>query len=169
MCISSGLLDYEIKSHEVSSVELVRECNYWECTDARDGRADGWFGGYSPSRTKGGASHQWRTSLTRQMLPPYDMLIFIQIYPCGAEFAMILSTPTDLATQWYGGISSSYHHEAGIVSLLLPRVKNTPQSTEVEGICVIMDLGIFVWTGWRGSSVMSLVSYVPCAILYDTR
>ncbi len=58
---------------------------------------------------------------------------------------MILSTPTDLATQWYGGISSSYHHEAGIVSLLLPRVKNTPQSTEFIVHFFVVRNASFVW------------------------
>ena len=29
-------------------------------------------------------------------------------------------------------------------------------TNEDEGICTIMDLGIFVWIGWCGSSVMSL-------------
>jgi hypothetical protein len=41
MCLSSGLSDNEIESQEVSGVGSVRECNYWECTDARDGGADG--------------------------------------------------------------------------------------------------------------------------------
>ena len=41
MCLSSGLSDYVIKSQEVSGVGSVREYNYWECTDARDGVADG--------------------------------------------------------------------------------------------------------------------------------
>ena len=74
----------------------------------------------------------------RRKFPPLS-------YPCGAEFAMILSTPTDLATQWYGGISFSYHHKAGIVSLLLPRVKNTPQSTENIVHFFVVRNASFVW------------------------
>ena len=65
MRLSSGLSDYAIKSQEVSGVGSVRECNYRECTNARDSVADGDMADTLQAEQKGCES-----SVTHHAYPP---------------------------------------------------------------------------------------------------
>ena len=64
-----------------------------------------------------------------------------KIYPCGADFVMIVLPPTDLATQSHEPFLCPCDCEAGIVNLVLPRVKITPQSTNFLVIETERNLG----------------------------